>query len=114
MTKLIVGDEASIKLAKAGEIPLEAVNGKTKIIRLDGCEEACEHFMTPVVDRSAFGDGSDGDVTISAPTTLTRDMYYNNLIWEPLCVKATKIDGKIIKEDVWSTLQGGEFVEVNP
>lgn len=25
------------------------------------------------------GDGSDGDVTISANTTLTRDMYYNNL-----------------------------------
>lgn len=26
-----------------------------------------------------FGDGSDGDVTISTNTTLTRDMYYNNL-----------------------------------
>lgn len=26
-----------------------------------------------------FGDGSDGNVTISADTTLTRDMYYNNL-----------------------------------
>lgn len=26
-----------------------------------------------------FGDGSDGDVTISGATTLTRDMYYNNL-----------------------------------
>jgi hypothetical protein len=26
-----------------------------------------------------FGDGSDGNVTISAPTTLTRDMYYENL-----------------------------------
>lgn len=26
-----------------------------------------------------FGDGSDGDVTISTPTTLTRDMYYDNL-----------------------------------
>jgi len=26
-----------------------------------------------------FGDGSDGDVTISTDTTLTRDMYYNNL-----------------------------------
>lgn len=25
------------------------------------------------------GDGSDGDVTISSPTTLARDMYYNNL-----------------------------------
>jgi len=26
-----------------------------------------------------FGDGSDGNVTISSNTTLTRDMYYNNL-----------------------------------
>ena len=26
-----------------------------------------------------FGDGSDGDVTISSTTTLTEDMYYNNL-----------------------------------
>ena len=28
----------------------------------------------------SFGDGSDGDVTISSPTTLTRDMYYNTLV----------------------------------
>ena len=28
---------------------------------------------------NVFGDGSDGDVTISAPTTLARDMYYNSL-----------------------------------
>lgn len=27
-----------------------------------------------------FGDGSDGDVTVSGTTTLTRDMYYNNLV----------------------------------
>ena len=26
-----------------------------------------------------YGDGSDGDVTISGDTTLSRDMYYNNL-----------------------------------
>lgn len=26
-----------------------------------------------------YGDGSDGNVTVSAPDTLTRDMYYNNL-----------------------------------
>ncbi len=29
--------------------------------------------------ESEFGDGSDSDVTISSNTTLTRDMYYNNL-----------------------------------
>jgi len=27
-----------------------------------------------------FGNGGDGDVTISSNTTLTRDMYYNNLV----------------------------------
>ncbi len=27
----------------------------------------------------SFGDGSDGNVTISSPTTLTRNMYYDNL-----------------------------------
>jgi len=29
--------------------------------------------------QDIFGDGADGDVTISANTSLTRDMYYNNL-----------------------------------
>ena len=31
------------------------------------------------VGLGIFGDGSDGDVTISADTTLTRDMYFNKL-----------------------------------
>lgn len=29
--------------------------------------------------ESVFGDGSDGDVTISSDTSLSTDMYYNNL-----------------------------------
>lgn len=34
----------------------------------------------PEVEQLArYGDGSDGDVTIAVNTTLTRDMYYNNL-----------------------------------
>lgn len=37
---------------------------------LNGCDTFKEAF---------FGDGSDGDVTISSDTTLTRDMFYNNL-----------------------------------
>lgn len=37
-------------------------------------------FLDPnFIKFGSFGDGSDGDVTISSPTTLTRDMYYNNL-----------------------------------
>lgn len=31
------------------------------------------------VFQGVFGDGSDGDVTISSDTPLARDMYYNNL-----------------------------------
>ena len=38
---------------------------------------------TPITNTSGgigiFGDGSDGDVTVAGVTTLTRDMYYNNL-----------------------------------
>lgn len=34
---------------------------------------------SPITQQGIFGDGSDGDVTISANTTLTSDMYYNNL-----------------------------------
>lgn len=34
-------------------------------------------LLTDIIDQ--FGDGSDWDVTISSNTTLTRDMYYNNL-----------------------------------
>jgi len=30
--------------------------------------------------QNVYSDGSDGNVTISVPTTLSRDMYYNNLI----------------------------------
>jgi hypothetical protein len=33
-------------------------------------------------------------------------------IWIPLCVKAGKIDGKKLKEDVWYKLEKGKFVEV--
>lgn len=36
-----------------------------------------EDYITFI--NQQFGDGADGDVTISSPTTLTRDMYYNNL-----------------------------------
>ena len=32
--------------------------------------------------------------------------------WEPLCVKAFKIDGKKVKEDVWYTLKNGKLTEV--
>lgn len=36
-------------------------------------------WSTPAAVVMEVGNGADGDVTISSPTTLTRDMYYNNL-----------------------------------
>lgn len=35
--------------------------------------------INPALALIYFGDGSDGNVTISGSVTLTRDMYYNNL-----------------------------------
>jgi hypothetical protein len=32
-----------------------------------------------ITGEQLYGDGSDGDVTIAAPTTLTRDMFYDDL-----------------------------------
>jgi len=36
----------------------------------------------------------------------------NDKTWYPYCVKATKIDGKKIKENTWYTLKNGKFTEV--
>ena len=48
-----------------------------------GTPSSTNPFVTTVdrrvVNVYKYGDGSDGNVTISSPTTLTRDMYYNNL-----------------------------------
>lgn len=54
---------------QAYKIPALSANGK-----LDSTL-----FASSPGDSMAFGYGVDGDVTISSPTTLTRDMFYNNL-----------------------------------
>ena len=38
-----------------------------------------------VIPDSIYGSGADGNVTISANTTLTRDMNYNNLTINDVC-----------------------------
>ncbi|KKN54171.1 hypothetical protein LCGC14_0595200 [marine sediment metagenome] len=38
-----------------------------------------QNVLSDIGDLSGFGDGSDGDVTIAAPTTLTRTMFYDTL-----------------------------------
>lgn len=40
---------------------------------------ALDILVTDTIVNSWFGDGADGVVTISTPTTLTRNMYYQNL-----------------------------------
>lgn len=47
-----------------------------------GTPSATNKFITEAKFSTlvGMGDGSDGDVTISAPTTLTRNMYYSNLV----------------------------------
>ena len=49
---------------------------------------------------SYFGDGSDGDVTISGTVTLTRDMFYGNL---------TLSDGSILKTNGYKVYVNGTF-----
>ena len=36
--------------------------------------------VAAIYKQMIYGDGSDGDVTIAGTITLTRDMYYNNLV----------------------------------
>jgi len=59
------------------------------------------------VTSAGTGDGSDGDVTISSPTTLTKDMFYNNLV-----VNSTLTTNgyKIFVKD---TLSGSGIIQCN-
>ena len=42
-------------------------------------------YITGSLPTSQFGDGHDGDVIISGTTSITEDMYYNNLTILPYC-----------------------------
>lgn len=52
-------------------------NGSDQYFQFDGAN--AEINGTQLLFQSIYGDGSDGDVTISSNTNLTRDAYYNNL-----------------------------------
>ncbi|MAF43883.1 MAG: hypothetical protein CMI54_06955 [Parcubacteria group bacterium] len=67
----------------------------------------CKNTWSSVQDENYFGDGSDGDITVSGTLTLTRDMYYNNL---------TVPAGRVIKTNgfqifVKGTLQNSGRIE---
>ena len=49
-------------------------NDEGKLVKLEDDGKFSSEFI-----GSVFGDGSDGDVTISTNTSLSRDMYYNDL-----------------------------------
>jgi hypothetical protein len=57
------------------EIPSPQSDAVGKVIKLESDGRMSNAFLR----SSVFGDGSDGDVTISSSTTLSRDMYYDNL-----------------------------------
>lgn len=62
-----------------------------------------------ISNNDIYGDGSDGDVTISADTSLARDMYYNNLT-----VDSTKIlTGSSFRIFVKNTLTNNGFIRNN-
>ena len=49
----------------------------SKLLLWDGTDLIVNN--SSISNNTIFGDGSDGDVTISGDTTLTSDMYYNSL-----------------------------------
>ena len=61
------GDETDMTSTVGGLVPTPP-NNTTTFLRGDGT------FAAPAGGGGNLGDGSDGDVTISTPTTLTRDM----------------------------------------
>jgi hypothetical protein len=61
------------KLTSAGVSATTGASDASKIIRTDASGLLHGSFT------NVLGDGSDGNVTISSPTTLTSDMYYNDL-----------------------------------
>ena len=75
MTDIITGNRAKaadfINVSQRNATP-SVDAGRVPKLETDG-------YLSSAFLKSSFGDGSDGDVTISTPTTLTRDMYYDNL-----------------------------------
>lgn len=73
--------------AAAATISNATVTGKvlTGLVPLNGTVSATDTILQAIgrlmsVDKKSwFGNGADGDATISTNTTLVRDMYYNNL-----------------------------------
>lgn len=59
----------------------KAIGNDGEVFRADSSQTTGNLWSSsaPLDDLFLFGDGSDGNVTVSSPLTLTRDMYYNDL-----------------------------------
>lgn len=75
----VLGSEQALSLLATGILKSTTVTGVVSIASPVTDYVPPADLALKVPSLSFFGDASDGDVTIAADTTLTRDMYYNNL-----------------------------------
>jgi hypothetical protein len=73
------GDISYYRSASGGNVSLSSLNNGNKYLRLDFSDPNPFPYWESNPGDLIFGDGSDGTVTISSNTTLTSDMYYENL-----------------------------------
>lgn len=79
-TSVTVLSTGQVSAITAGSQPVTTITAGTGI-NVTGSAPGPTISSTALSAAGIFGDGSDGNVTISAgTTTLTRDMYYNNLV----------------------------------
>jgi hypothetical protein len=69
--------QGSIYYINGSNLPALLAPGSAGTVLSSNGASANPSFIS--VPSITFGDGSDGTVTISSPTTLTRDMYYSSL-----------------------------------
>ena len=70
--------QQGIQLQYNGGTPRAYIgDGANQFFEFDGTNVVVNN--SPLSNNDVYGDGSDGDVTISVDTTLSRDMFYNNL-----------------------------------
>lgn len=63
----------------SGSPQLYVGDGGDQFFKYDATSGTTEHNYSQVLNNPTYGNGIDGDVTIAANTSLTRDMYYNDL-----------------------------------
>ena len=90
LTVCVAATVVAVELATPSSVIYACVNPTTKAMTQSTKSASCPNGGSkihwnqtgpqgPSGVSGLFGPGSDGDVTITAPTLLRRDMYYNNL-----------------------------------